>query len=547
MILLTCGMKKTLLLLIAILCAASCLGAVDSGFERLGELSRQGRFGLLLEEAARMKREKGKKMTLPEELRLGRYYTTGLLGCRRYKECLDELNAMIELPKPDSLRYYDLNAYLGMNDIFCATGNAVYARTALRKAEETLEVIETGCGRETFEKSYGRLHMAMAVLAQSEEDMTEAMRQWRLSERARSVSPAFRIAWLGLGGTLWQDSGYDDKAREYFIKALDVPHFNPNKTAILLRLMAIDINRGDHQAALDRMSEYEDAAAYADNPEIRAMLLHAEGDALHGLGRWREASERLREAIMLEDSVARADSRLIDSMMSEMISLEDYSALKKRVESAESRVHRIVIISLVCVIVLLVAISIILVMKIRASRSSRSMEMRMRLSEQEKETVAGELSESKKELCNVSLAAAQTESMLITIRSEVRRDSSSAEERLRSIESVLRESAGIAQLQENFRTQFDETNQALYTRLSLRHPDLTKTEMNMAAYVLLNLNSKDIARMTSRSVRTVDNIKYNLRRKLAVTEPTAVYLRRLMSESADGPDGPDGPGRGGRD
>ena len=171
----------------------------------------------------------------------------------------------------------------------------------------------------------------------------------------------------------------------------------------------------------------------------------------------------------------------------------------------------------------------------------------MRLSEQEKETVAGELSESKKELCNVSLAAAQTESMLITIRSEVRRDSSSAEERLRSIESVLRESAGIAQLQENFRTQFDETNQALYTRLSLRHPDLTKTEMNMAAYVLLNLNSKDIARMTSRSVRTVDNIKYNLRRKLAVTEPTAVYLRRLMSESADGPDGPDGPGRGGRD
>ena len=76
MILLTCGMKKTLLLLIAILCAASCLGAVDSGFERLGELIRQGRFGLLLEEAARMKREKGKNMTLPEELRLGRYYTT---------------------------------------------------------------------------------------------------------------------------------------------------------------------------------------------------------------------------------------------------------------------------------------------------------------------------------------------------------------------------------------------------------------------------------------------------------------------------------------
>ncbi|MDE5646156.1 MAG: hypothetical protein K2I45_11035, partial [Muribaculaceae bacterium] len=64
-------MKKTLLLLIAVLCAVSCMEAGDSGFERLGELNRQGRFGLLLEEAARMKRENEKKMTLPEQLRLG--------------------------------------------------------------------------------------------------------------------------------------------------------------------------------------------------------------------------------------------------------------------------------------------------------------------------------------------------------------------------------------------------------------------------------------------------------------------------------------------
>lgn len=36
--------------------------------------------------------------------------------------------------------------------------------------------------------------------------------------------------------------------------------------------------------------------------------------------------------------------------------------------------------------------------------------------------------------------------------------------------------------------------------------------------------------MTNRSVRTVDNIKYNLRKKFAITKPTAVSLRRLMSE-----------------
>ena len=37
--------------------------------------------------------------------------------------------------------------------------------------------------------------------------------------------------------------------------------------------------------------------------------------------------------------------------------------------------------------------------------------------------------------------------------------------------------------------------------------------------------------MNNRCVRTVDNMKYNLRKKLAITEPTALYLRRLMSEA----------------
>lgn len=55
--------------------------------------------------------------------------------------------------------------------------------------------------------------------------------------------------------------------------------------------------------------------------------------------------------------------------------------------------------------------------------------------------------------------------------------------------------------------------------------------MNMAAYVLLNMTSKEIAQISNRSIRTVDNIKYSLRKKLAISEPVHVYLRRLLSES----------------
>ncbi len=105
-------------------------------FDKLAELNRQGRFELLVEEVTQIN-EKDQKISLQEKLKLNRYLVSGFLGSRRYKECLDVLNYIIEIPKPDSLRYYDLNAYIGMNDIFCAIGTTELAQTALSKAGET--------------------------------------------------------------------------------------------------------------------------------------------------------------------------------------------------------------------------------------------------------------------------------------------------------------------------------------------------------------------------------------------------------------------------
>lgn len=61
-------------------------------------------------------------------------------------------------------------------------------------------------------------------------------------------------------------------------------------------------------------------------------------------------------------------------------------------------------------------------------------------------------------------------------------------------------------------------------------PDLTKAEIRMCAFMLAGMTNKEIAAATNRSVRTVDCIKYNLRRKLPTEEPTETYLRRLSAE-----------------
>lgn len=69
--------------------------------------------------------------------------------------------------------------------------------------------------------------------------------------------------------------------------------------------------------------------------------------------------------------------------------------------------------------------------------------------------------------------------------------------------------------------------QNFYNKLLAKHPGLTKSELDMCAYYLAGLSTKEIAAATNRSARTVESIKYTLRKKLGITESTHTYLKKL--------------------
>ena len=76
------------------------------------------------------------------------------------------------------------------------------------------------------------------------------------------------------------------------------------------------------------------------------------------------------------------------------------------------------------------------------------------------------------------------------------------------------------------------TNSKFLDLLSTRHPDLTKSEKRICAFMLINLSTKEIAELLDRSPRTVDVTKYNIRKKLNTDLSTDEYLRRLAEEAS---------------
>jgi DNA-binding CsgD family transcriptional regulator len=57
-------------------------------------------------------------------------------------------------------------------------------------------------------------------------------------------------------------------------------------------------------------------------------------------------------------------------------------------------------------------------------------------------------------------------------------------------------------------------HEAFFNRLKAQFPDLTPGDLKLAAYLKMNLSSKEIAPLLNISVRGVENKRYRLRQKV---------------------------------
>ncbi|HMR92100.1 MAG TPA: triple tyrosine motif-containing protein [Chitinophagaceae bacterium] len=75
---------------------------------------------------------------------------------------------------------------------------------------------------------------------------------------------------------------------------------------------------------------------------------------------------------------------------------------------------------------------------------------------------------------------------------------------------------------EQFAIHFDHVHSNYLQRLQEFCPDLTSSELKLAAYLRLNLNTKEIAQLMNISVRGVETSRYRLRKKLALANDVSL-------------------------
>ena len=67
-----------------------------------------------------------------------------------------------------------------------------------------------------------------------------------------------------------------------------------------------------------------------------------------------------------------------------------------------------------------------------------------------------------------------------------------------------------------FESHFAQVHQDFLKKLKEKHTDLTASDLQLAAYIRTNLSSKEISPLFNISLRSVENKRYRLRKKLGL-------------------------------
>lgn len=103
-----------------------------------------------------------------------------------------------------------------------------------------------------------------------------------------------------------------------------------------------------------------------------------------------------------------------------------------------------------------------------------------------------------------------------------------AKKELKKVISVLSDDERLENDWESFSLHFDQVHSDFLKRLKAQYPELTRKDQKMAAYLRMNLSTKEIAPLLGISIRGVEIGRYRLRKKMLLD--TGIKLRKYMVE-----------------
>lgn len=434
--------------------------------------------------------------------------------CEDYADAIETAFKLINLHKPDSLLYYDidcLNILYDFQSELSTHGGVPGMESDLdafmKKAEDILAKAESkGLSKSTIDKMKKSIIFSKMTRAADTGNYQEALDLGAEMMRY-SVTDIEKLALKGNMAMLYLYLGDYDMAEGYYSQILSEPAWHINHAVCLQNYMYLLIYTGRPQQAIDVMDAHPEIYDIVNGNLNYAKLLKFRSDALAAIGNYREAHSILSKAYHSADSINNSISA---AYMSKLVA--DLGARKKLAETTalngklSSQIKWIAIALAICACALATTLFLFFRKNNKPSAEGSDTDIK----EPDCKEI-GNLTLKVLKMASISEAFSEISGMVADTKT-------SDKDKIEKIKAQLTEMTSFNDIWDTFLVLFEKLHPRFLHRLNATYPWLTQGETRMCAYVMMNMTNKEIAAMTRRSTRSVETMRYRLTKKMNLPE-----------------------------
>lgn len=349
-------------------------------------------------------------------------------------------------------------------------------------------------------------------------------------------------------GRLFIRMGQYQKAKELLFSSRDIFKAISEKTGACLAQLELGLAMGhnkEFESAFKVLGQAADLAKELENPALKSQYYNtlASVNALNG--DYESAFEFVSLHNQIDDSINEANKEKIIKELEVKFQTErknnEIRLLKSR-NRIQAKNNLILSISIAALLIILALTIILFRMKGRGLLRQKKlleqekiiMDQQDKIRNKEQQLLKEQLESKNRELASKALEILRINETIGSImeKLEFLRSSNRHDEALsNSLNAVLNELEG--RLKDNswneFERIFKNIHSGFYDKLLKLCPELSSTEIKIAALLRLNLNTKEIAAITFKSEAGIKSSRYRLRKKLGLNSDDSLvpYLIQL--------------------
>jgi len=312
-------------------------------------------------------------------------------------------------------------------------------------------------------------------------------------------------------------------AHSYLEKAKKIAEkHNIGTLEIIIAESDLSINKGDNSNAVNLLEDYLNTRSQSINPKAKIDLYYNLSEAYRSNQNFEKSLKAKDQLLQIQDSINNTQKIVhLNVLQAEF----DYKKMKNDLRNKEaelqiseekSRSSR-----LTYMLLAIAAASLFIISTLIYIRRKETWKTKQELDATKQQKSDNEINFKNKQITDFALHISEKNDLLTSIKEKIKLISLSEKTKNKNLNDlILFLNNNLEQNKEKVAIYSiaDNTKDAFYHKLSDLYPQLSVKEKRVAAFVRLNLTSKQIAIQQNISVSSIDNYRYNLRKKMNVNK-----------------------------